>query len=80
MVWNYQHFGTQSYRVNIDMGQLTWNLRDKRLRQRMYRIDDKLINYWDNPATAKLQRCRIPRSSGAALTACRSISSRMLCS
>ena len=56
MVWNYQHVGTQSYRVEIDMGQLPANLRGKTLRQRMYRIDDKVSNYWGNPGTANLQQ------------------------
>jgi hypothetical protein len=55
MLWNYQHTGTQSYRVNIDMGRLPANLRGKTLRQRLYRIDDKVSNYWANPATATLQ-------------------------
>jgi hypothetical protein len=55
MLWNYQHTGTQSYRVTIDMGRLPASLRGKTLRQRMYRIDDKLSNYWTNPATANLQ-------------------------
>jgi hypothetical protein len=56
MLWNYQHTGTQAYRVRIDMGQLPLNLRGKSLRQRMYRIDDKISNYWGNPATANLQQ------------------------
>jgi hypothetical protein len=56
MVWNYQLTGTQPYRVTIDMGQLPANLRGKSLRQRMYRIDDKISNYWGNPATASLQQ------------------------
>jgi hypothetical protein len=55
MLWNYQHTGTQAYRVTIDMGRLPANLRGKRLRQRMYRIDDNVSNYWANPATANLQ-------------------------
>lgn len=56
MVWNYQQGAAQSYRLNIDMGVLPANLRGKRLRQRMYRIDDQLSNYWANPATANLQQ------------------------
>lgn len=56
MVWNYQHTNSQAYRVTIDMAQLPANLRGKRLRQRIYRIDDKLSNYWANPATANLQQ------------------------
>lgn len=56
MVWNYQHTGTRTYHITIDMGQLPPSLRGKRLRQRMYRIDDKVSNYWGNPATANLQQ------------------------
>ena len=55
MLWNYQHTGTQAYRVTIDMGRMPTNLRGKMLRQRMYRIDDQVSNYWANPATANLQ-------------------------
>jgi hypothetical protein len=55
MVWNYQQAATQPYRVTIDMRQLPANLRGKNLRQRMYRIDEKISNYWANPATANLQ-------------------------
>lgn len=56
MVWNYQHTGTQSYRVSIDLGRLPANLACRPLRQRLYRIDDKVSNYWANPATANLQQ------------------------
>ncbi|PLK26735.1 hypothetical protein [Novosphingobium sp. TH158] len=56
MVWNYQHVGTQSYQVRIDMAALPARLAGKPLRQRMYRIDDKISNYWANPATANLQQ------------------------
>jgi hypothetical protein len=42
--------------VTIDMGLLPQNLRGKSLSQRMYRIDDKISNYWSNPATANLQQ------------------------
>jgi hypothetical protein len=56
MVWNYQHTNTRSFRTTIDFGQLPPTLRGKPLRQRMYRIDDKLSNYWANPATANLQQ------------------------
>lgn len=56
MVWNYQQVGTQPYRVTIDLGDLPVNLRGKRLRQRMFRIDDKISNYWGNPSTANLQQ------------------------
>ncbi len=56
LVWNYQHVGTQSYRTTIDMGQLPAELRGKPLRQRLFRIDDKVSNYWGDPATANLQQ------------------------
>lgn len=56
MIWNYQHTGTQSYRVTIDLGKLPAKLAGKRLRQRLYRIDDKVSNYWANPAMANLQQ------------------------
>ena len=56
MVWNYQHTGAQAYTVTIDMGRLPANLRNKSLRQRTFRIDDKVGNYWANPKTANLQQ------------------------
>lgn len=56
MVWNYQHVGTQSYQVTIDLGALPANLAGKPLRERTYRIDEKVSNYWANPATANLQQ------------------------
>lgn len=56
MVWNYQHIGAQPYRVTIDMGRLPSILRGKRVCQRLFRIDDRLSNYWGNPATANLQQ------------------------
>jgi hypothetical protein len=56
MVWNYQHVGNQSYRVTIDMGRLPAGLAGRKLRQRLYRIDDKLSNFWANPETANLQQ------------------------
>lgn len=56
MVWNYQHVGQQSYNVTIDMGKLPANLRGAQLCQRMYRIDDKVSNYWGNPETPNLQQ------------------------
>lgn len=56
MVWNYQHTGTRSFQVNLDLGQLPANLRGKNLRQRTFRIDDKLSNYWADPAKANLQQ------------------------
>lgn len=56
MVWNYQHTGMRSYQVSIDMSQLPQKLRGKRVRQRAYRIDDKLSNYWADPAKANLQQ------------------------
>jgi hypothetical protein len=56
MLWNYQHTGSQSYRVTVDMGQLPASLRGKSLRQRMFRIDGGVSNYWADPATANLQQ------------------------
>lgn len=56
MLWNYQHTGNQNYRVTLDMDQLPVSLQGKSLRQRMFRIDDKVSNYWANPATANLQQ------------------------
>lgn len=56
LVWNYQQAGTETYRVTIEMGELPAHLRGKRLRQRMFRIDDEISNYWANPATANLQQ------------------------
>ncbi|MET1755834.1 hypothetical protein ABVV53_10240 [Novosphingobium sp. RD2P27] len=55
MLWNYQSTDAQSYQVSIEMDNLPPALRGKPLRQRMYRIDDKVSNYWANPATANLQ-------------------------
>ena len=56
MVWNYQHTNAQSYQVTIDMGQLPASLRNTSLRQRMFRIDDKMSNYWGDPVRANLQQ------------------------
>jgi hypothetical protein len=56
VVWNYQQTGNQPYRVTIDLSSLPENLRDRSLRQTMYRIDEKISNYWGNPDTANLQR------------------------
>lgn len=56
MVWTYQGAGTTPYRVVIDMSALPTNLRGRPLRQRMYQIDDKVSNYWADPARANLQQ------------------------
>jgi hypothetical protein len=56
LVWNYQQTGNQPYRVNIDLGALPPELRGSALRQRMYRIDENVSNYWGNPETANLQQ------------------------
>jgi hypothetical protein len=37
------------------MGRLPKTLRGKRLNQKIYRIDDKVSNYWANPDRANLQ-------------------------
>jgi hypothetical protein len=55
MVWNYQHTDARSVDVTLDLGTLPANLRGKRLRQRSFRIDDRVSNYWGDPATANLQ-------------------------
>lgn len=56
MIWNYQLTDAQSYQVKIDLENLPANLRDKPLRQRMFRIDDRTSNYWSDPARANLQQ------------------------
>lgn len=56
VVWNYQHAATQPYRVSIDMGELPADLRGKSLRQRMFRVDENIRNYWGSPETANLQQ------------------------
>lgn len=55
MVWNYQHTDARSFDVNIDLGTLPASLKGKTLRQRRYRIDQQVSNYWTNPARANLQ-------------------------
>lgn len=55
MVWNYQHVGTQAFRTQINFGEFPANLQRKPLRQRIYRIDDKLSNFWADPTKANLQ-------------------------
>lgn len=55
MAWNYQHTNTKSYKTRINLGLLPANLRGKTVRQRLYRIDNALSNYWTNPAKANLQ-------------------------
>lgn len=64
LVWNYQQTGNQPFRVTIDMGRLPPELRGRALRQRMYRIDDKISNYWANPETANLQMVSERRIGG----------------
>jgi hypothetical protein len=56
MVWNYQSVGREHFNVTIEMGDLPANLRGQSLCQRMYRIDDKVSNYWASPQTANLQQ------------------------
>lgn len=56
MVWNYQHTGTKAYRATIDMDALPPNLRNKRVQQRVYRIDEHTSNYWSDPAHPNLQQ------------------------
>jgi hypothetical protein len=61
MVWNYQHVRRQSYQVSIDMNNLSANLRGKSVCQKMYRIDDKVSNYWADPHSANLQQIAAAR-------------------
>lgn len=75
VVWNYQQTGNQPYRVTIDIGRLPQELRGKPLRQRMFRIDDRVSNYWSNPEAANLQmvsekriRPRVPHKVTVELT------------
>jgi hypothetical protein len=56
MVWNYQHVGTQGYRARLVLDHLPASLQNRPVRQRMYRIDDEISNYWANSATANLQQ------------------------
>lgn len=56
VVWNYQRTDDRSFHVTVEMGALPENLQDRRLCQRMYRIDDEISNYGGNPATANLQQ------------------------
>lgn len=56
MVWNYQGVDTTDYQVEIDMSHLPAGVRGKAVQQTMYRIDDKLSNYWADHDTANLQK------------------------
>lgn len=56
MLWNYQHTGTQAYQVTIKLENLPSNLRNKPVRSRMFRIDDRTSNYWGDPTHANLQQ------------------------
>lgn len=55
MVWNYQHTDSKSFDVKIDLGKLPANLKGKTLREKRYRIDQNVSNYWTDPAKANLQ-------------------------
>ncbi len=56
LAWNYQLTDSKSYKVKIDMTRMPRDLQGKPLRQRQYRIDDQVSNYWGNPDTANLQQ------------------------
>jgi hypothetical protein len=56
MIWNYQHTGSQAYKVEVKFADLPANLRGRPLRERRFRIDDKTSNYFANPQTANLQQ------------------------
>ena len=56
MLWNYQHIDKQAYRVSIDTRDLPSDLRGKSVRVRMFRIDDKISNYWGDVSRANLQQ------------------------
>jgi hypothetical protein len=55
MVWNYQHINSGRFRTTIDISRLPSELRDKSVRQRLYRIDQTTSNYWTDPEAANLQ-------------------------
>jgi len=55
MVWNYQHINNSRFKTTITMKDLPGNLRGKKVRQRVYHIDEEVSNYWTNPETANLQ-------------------------
>jgi hypothetical protein len=56
VVWNYQQVSNQPYRVTIEMANMPKSFRGKPLRQQMFRIDNKVSNYWGNTTTANLQK------------------------
>ncbi|MEV7892188.1 hypothetical protein ACWD3I_43505 [Streptomyces sp. NPDC002817] len=55
MLWNWQHVGDRSYRATIDMSRMPSELRNRPVRQLMYRIDQNTSNYFSDPAKAGLQ-------------------------
>jgi hypothetical protein len=55
MVWNWQHVNDRSYRATIDMSRMPSELRNRPVRQLMYRIDQNTSNYFSDPAKAGLQ-------------------------
>lgn len=64
MTWNYQHTNNGSFQATIDMANLPGHLRDKPVRQRMFRIDQTTSNFFidpqnyitPDPETANLQQ------------------------
>ncbi len=55
MLWNYQSTNSDSHTVTVDMKDLPKNLRNKKVSQRVYRVDAEISNYWADPETANLQ-------------------------
>ncbi|MEU5755071.1 hypothetical protein [Streptomyces sp. NPDC047829] len=55
MVWNWQHVGERGYRATIDMSRMPSELRNRPVRQLIYRIDQNTSNYFADPAEAGLQ-------------------------
>lgn len=55
MVWNYQLTGADHIRVNLDLSNLPARLRNKPLRERIFRIDGATSNYFADPSKAELQ-------------------------
>ncbi|MDE2410341.1 MAG: hypothetical protein KGM18_01065 [Sphingomonadales bacterium] len=67
MLWNYQHTGSQTYHVQLDLAHLPPSLRGRPVQETHYRIDGSVSNYWADPARANLQqtatRTVTPKSS-----------------
>jgi hypothetical protein len=55
MVWNYQGIGTTSYQATVDMSQVPGQLRDRAVRERVFRIDQTTSNFFNDPNDAALR-------------------------